>query len=130
MLHIFKLKKQKCESTLREALNIGYRHIDTAYLYRNESIIGEILREKFENKTIKREEIFLVTKLWNIYHEPKMVKYACKKQMEDLQVDYIDLYLMHSPIGYKYENDEALKPHHEDKLQTRSVYFLASKIIK
>lgn len=86
--------------------------------------MGKILKEKIEEKTIKREEIFLVTKLWNIYHEPEMVKYACKKQMEALQVDYIDLYLMHSTIGYKYEDDESLVPQLEDKLQTKYVFFL------
>ena len=104
---------------MREAINIGYRHIDTAYLYRNEALIGKILKEKIQDNEIKREEIFLVTKLWNIHHEPHMVRYACKKQMEDLQVDYIDLYLMHSPIGYKYVDDEALMPHVDDKLQTK-----------
>ncbi|TMW40207.1 hypothetical protein DOY81_014714, partial [Sarcophaga bullata] len=53
-----------------------------------------------------------------------MVKYACKKQMEDLQVDYIDLYLMHSPIGYKYVDDEALMPHVDDKLQTNDIDYV------
>lgn len=48
-----------------------------------------------------------------------MVKYACQKQMEALQVDYIDLYLIHSPIGYKYVDDEALMPHEDNKLQTK-----------
>lgn len=61
----------------------------------------------------------MVTKLWCIHHEPKMVKYACQKQMEALQVDYIDLYLIHSPIGYKYVDDEALMPHEDNKLQTK-----------
>ncbi|XP_065360472.1 1,5-anhydro-D-fructose reductase-like isoform X2 [Calliphora vicina] len=123
-LGTYELKKQKCENAIREALKIGYRHIDTAYLYRNEMLIGKILKETFEENTIKREELFLVTKLWCTYHESKMVKYACKKQMEALNVQYIDLYLMHSPIGYKYEDDEALMPHKEDKLQTNDIDYV------
>lgn len=104
---------------IREALKIGYRHIDTAYLYGNESIIGKVLKEKLEDKTIQREDIFLTTKLWSIYHEPDMVKYACQKQLEALQLDYIDLYLMHSPVGFKYESDDTLKPYKENILQTK-----------
>lgn len=104
---------------MREALNIGYRHIDTAYLYRNEGIIGRVLKEEIEQNRVRRHEIFLVTKLWNIYHEPCKVKYACRKQMDALNVDYIDLYLMHSPIGYKYVDDEVLMPHEDSKLQTK-----------
>ncbi|KAM7358189.1 uncharacterized protein ACRADG_003245 [Cochliomyia hominivorax] len=123
-LGTYELKKQKCENVIREALKIGYRHIDTAYLYRNESLIGKILNETFKENLIKREEIFLVTKLWCIFHEPKMVKYACKKQMEALQVDYIDLYLMHSPIGYKYVDDEALMPHVDNQLQTNDIDYV------
>lgn len=104
---------------MREAIKIGYRHIDTAYLYRNEALIGKVLQECIANGSVKREDIFLVTKLWNTFHEPHMVKQICQKQMAELQVDYIDLYLMHSPIGYHYEDDEALMPHLQDKLQTK-----------
>lgn len=114
-----KLKKTKCENAVTQALHIGYRHIDTAYLYRNEAIIGRILKEQIDQNKIKREDIFLATKLWNIYHEPERVKYSCKIQMEALKVNYIDLYLMHYPIGYKYVDDDALMPHEEDKLQTK-----------
>ncbi|XP_073839633.1 1,5-anhydro-D-fructose reductase isoform X2 [Musca autumnalis] len=123
-LGTYELKKTKCENVLREALNMGYRHIDTAYLYRNESIIGRILKQEIDQKSVKREDIFLVTKLWNIYHEPHQVKYACRKQMDALNVDYIDLYLMHSPIGYKYVDDEALMPHEDEKLQTNDIDYV------
>ncbi|XP_075162201.1 1,5-anhydro-D-fructose reductase isoform X2 [Haematobia irritans] len=123
-LGTYELKKTKCENAIREAIKIGYRHIDTAYLYGNEAIIGRILREQIDQNYVKRKDIFLVTKLWNIHHETDKVKYACKMQMEALKVDYIDLYLMHSPIGYKYVDDQALMPHKEDKLQTIDIDYV------
>ncbi|KAL9906366.1 1,5-anhydro-D-fructose reductase isoform X2 [Glossina fuscipes] len=124
-LGTYQLKKGKCEHIIREAIKIGYRHIDTAYLYDNESNIGKALKECFDENLIKRNEIFLVTKLWSTFHEPHLVRRACKKQMEALNVNYIDLYLMHSPISIKYVNDGDLKPHNRsNELQTSGVDFV------
>uniref|UniRef100_A0A1A9WTK9 NADP-dependent oxidoreductase domain-containing protein n=1 Tax=Glossina brevipalpis TaxID=37001 RepID=A0A1A9WTK9_9MUSC len=124
-LGTYQLKKGKCENIVREAITNGYRHIDTAYLYDNESNIGKVLKECFDEKLVKREEIFLVTKLWSTFHEPQLVRRVCKKQMEALKVNYIDLYLMHSPISIKYVNDDDLKPHNmNNELQTSDVDFV------
>ena len=64
-------------------------------------------------------------KLWNIHHEPERVEGACRKQLGLLGLDYIDLYLMHLPVGYKYVNEETLLPKNEaDVLQLRCVTIL------
>jgi len=63
---------------------------------------------------LKRKEIFVTTKLWNIHHEPELVERACRKSLENLKLDCIDLYLMHTPIGYKYTENEELLPKDAD----------------
>ncbi|XP_026845244.1 aldo-keto reductase family 1 member C15 isoform X2 [Drosophila persimilis] len=123
-LGTYELKKTRCENAVRYALESGYRHIDTAYLYRNEGLIGKVLRGLISERKIKRSEVFLVTKLWDIYHEPERVRYACDLQLKLLGVDYIDLYLMHSPVGVKYVSDDDLMPHDGDKLCTNAVDFV------
>lgn len=85
------------EKLLRECLlyaiiECGYRHIDTASLYENEHIIGEVLKECFE-QGIKREDLFIVTKLWRTHMND--VEGALKESLAKLQLDYVDLYLVH-----------------------------------
>jgi aldehyde reductase len=94
------------------ALENGYRHIDTAYFYENEDAVGKAVNEVVAERKLKREEIFVVTKLWNVHHEPAIVEKACRKSIKNLNLDYIDLYLMHTPIGYEYrdESPEVLMP--------------------
>ncbi|SPP87433.1 blast:1%2C5-anhydro-D-fructose reductase [Drosophila guanche] len=95
---------------IKHAIDIGYRHIDTAYFYKNEMEVGTAIRDKIETGVVKREEIFLVTKLWNVHHDPGHVEPICRKQLQHLGLDYIDLYLMHMPVGYKYIDEETLMP--------------------
>ncbi|MFA5954495.1 MAG: aldo/keto reductase [Patescibacteria group bacterium] len=75
--------------------NCGYRHIDSAAIYGNEKEIGEALSKLFTTKTITREELFVTSKLWNNMHKKERVRMACEKTLKDLQLDYLDLYLMH-----------------------------------
>lgn len=88
----------------------GYRHIDTAYFYENEDSVGKAVNEVIESGKLTRADIFVVTKLWCIHHDPKNVLDACKKSLKNLNLDYIDLYLMHTPIGYEYREPEELLP--------------------
>ena len=81
------------ENIIKYALKIGYRHIDTASFYGNEVGIGNGIK----NSGVKREEIFLVTKLWNDDHGYENTISAFNKSLERLQTDYIDLYLIHWP---------------------------------
>ena len=86
----------------------GYNHIDCAAIYRNEPEIGEVFKEVI-GKQIKRDKIFITSKLWNTMHSPKDVEKACKKTLSDLGLKYLDLYLMHWGIAFR-KNSDNTKP--------------------
>ncbi|KAM3716419.1 Aldo-keto reductase family 1 member [Dirofilaria immitis] len=94
-------------ASLRTALDAGYPLIDTAYIHRNEAVIGQVLREYFTSGKLKREDIFITTKLPSTAHKPFEVEEMVKKQLKDLQVDYFDLYLINSPCPCKHRSSDA-----------------------
>ncbi|KAL1460815.1 hypothetical protein WDU94_012758 [Cyamophila willieti] len=83
------------------AIDAGYRHIDTAEVYLTEEDIGEAIKEKIAQGDIKREELFVTTKLWITHFKPEMVVEACQNSCKKLGLDYIDLYLIHWPFAIK-----------------------------
>ncbi len=83
----------------------GYKHIDCAAVYRNEPEIGQVFNKIFSSGTIKRADIFITSKLWNVSHEPKRVRTTCEKTLHDLQLDYLDLYLMHWGIAESWPDE-------------------------
>ncbi|RZC36014.1 aldose reductase, partial [Asbolus verrucosus] len=93
------------ESALNTALEFGYRHIDTAYAYENEKTIGKVLKKWFASGKLKREDIFITTKLPMYGVHPDRVEFFMKKSLDNLELDYVDLYLIHFPVGFKYDEN-------------------------
>ncbi len=85
-------------NAVKGAISVGYRHIDCAAVYGNEQQIGESFREVFNSGLVKREELWITSKLWNDKHAEEDVIPACRKSLKDLQLDYLDLYLIHWPF--------------------------------
>lgn len=94
------------EEATKVAIELGYRHIDCAYIYGNEVEIGRAIRAKISDGTVKREDIFYTGKLWCRFFSPDMVRKALEKSMSDLQLDYLDLFIMHFPFSMKPSGPE------------------------
>ncbi|XP_030760215.1 1,5-anhydro-D-fructose reductase-like [Sitophilus oryzae] len=89
------------EKALGAAIETGYRHIDTAHTYDNEHLIGKVLKKWFDSGKLRREDIFITTKLPPHGVHPDRVEKFLKESLEKLQLDYIDLYLIHFPVTTK-----------------------------
>ena len=85
----------------RTALEVGFRHLDCAERYRNEEAVGDAIQEAFKAGTLRREELFVTTKLWNTNHRPERVKPAFDASCRRLQVDYVDCYIIHTPFAFR-----------------------------
>jgi diketogulonate reductase-like aldo/keto reductase len=85
----------------RSALEAGFRHFDCAERYRNEDAVGEALQEAIGAGTVRREDVFMTTKLWNTNHRPERVKPAFEASCRRLGVDYVDSYLAHTPFAFQ-----------------------------
>ena len=99
---MWKVPKDACPDLVVGAIQAGYRHLDCAADYGNEKEVGEGIKKAIDAGLVKREDLWITSKLWNTYHEPKHVIPACKKSLNDLGLDYLDLYLIHFPISLKY----------------------------
>jgi diketogulonate reductase-like aldo/keto reductase len=83
------------------ALEVGYRHFDCAERYRNEEAVGDAMQAAFRAATVRREDVFITTKLWNSNHRPERVKHAFEASLRRLQIDYADCYLIHTPFAFE-----------------------------
>eukprot|EP00008_Paramoeba_atlantica_P006277 CAMPEP_0201490826 /NCGR_PEP_ID=MMETSP0151_2-20130828/27605_1 /ASSEMBLY_ACC=CAM_ASM_000257 /TAXON_ID=200890 /ORGANISM="Paramoeba atlantica, Strain 621/1 / CCAP 1560/9" /LENGTH=337 /DNA_ID=CAMNT_0047876931 /DNA_START=107 /DNA_END=1120 /DNA_ORIENTATION=+ len=94
-------KPGELEEAVKCAIDAGYRHFDGALVYGNEEEIGKAFQVKFKEGVLKREELFVTSKLWNSYHKAHCVLPALKESLRRLQLDYLDLYLIHWPQAYR-----------------------------
>ncbi|KAL6106417.1 akr1d1 [Pungitius sinensis] len=83
------------------AIDEGYRHFDGALVYFNEHEVGQAIREKIADGTVRREDIFYCGKLWNTFHSPQMVRPALERTLKGLKLDYVDLYVVELPMAFK-----------------------------
>ncbi|KAF0040595.1 hypothetical protein F2P81_006493 [Scophthalmus maximus] len=87
------------------AIDVGYRHFDGALVYFNEHEVGQAIREKIADGSVRRQDIFYCGKLWNTFHSPELVRPALERTLEALKLDYLDLYIVELPIAFKPGND-------------------------
>ncbi|KAJ8704078.1 hypothetical protein PYW07_013372 [Mythimna separata] len=87
------------------AIDMGYRAIDTAYIYGNEKEIGQGIKAKIDDGTVKREDLFIISKLWSTFHRTDLVEQACNASLTNLGLSYFDLYLIHNPMSFKEGSD-------------------------
>ncbi|CAH2352254.1 NADPH-dependent D-xylose reductase [[Candida] railenensis] len=98
----WKVSNDTCAEQIYNAIKVGYRLFDGAMDYGNEKEVGQGLKKALDEGLVSREELFITSKLWNNYHDPKNVPIALEKVLKDLGLDYIDLYLIHFPIAFKF----------------------------
>src|SRR6202790_409760 len=89
------------KEAVRISLKVGFRQFDCAERYRNEEHVGEAMGAVFKEGKVKQKEVFIGTKLWNNNHRPERVKPAFEASLKKLQLDYVDLYLIHTPFAFQ-----------------------------
>ncbi|XP_050408874.1 1,5-anhydro-D-fructose reductase [Patella vulgata] len=92
-------------AAVKLAVRAGYRHIDCAAIYRNERAVGHAIKQLIVEDVVKREDLFVTSKLWNTCHRPDIVEVNLRKSLEDLGLEYVDLYLIHWPMAFKEGGD-------------------------
>lgn len=101
-LGTWKIPKEKTANVVYAAIQAGVRHLDCACDYGNEVQVGEGIRRAITDGIVTRDDLFITSKLWNTYHRQQHIGPAVKRSLDDLGVDYLDLYMVHFPIAQKF----------------------------
>lgn len=110
-LGTWKIAKDKAADAVYSAIkDVGMRHIDAACDYGNEVEVGQGIARAISEGVVKREDLWITSKLWNTYHKPEHVEMACRKSLIDLGLDFIDLYLIHFPLSLAFVPIETRYP--------------------
>lgn len=101
-LGTWKSEPEAVYKAVRWALEVGYRHVDCAAIYQNEEDVGRALSDAFQDGDVEREEVWVTSKLWNDSHAPEHVRPALETSLRKLQLDRLDLYLIHWPVALRH----------------------------
>ncbi|USP77878.1 uncharacterized protein yc1106_05152 [Curvularia clavata] len=107
---LWKVDNATCADTVYNAIKAGYRLFDGACDYGNEVECGQGVARAIKDGLVKREDLFIVSKLWQTFHDREQVEPICRKQLADWGVDYFDLYLIHFPVALKYVDPKVRYP--------------------
>ena len=109
-LGLWKIDNAAVGDLIKEAVRCGYRHLDSACDYGNEAEAGVGIEQALAAGYCRREDLWVTSKLWNTFHEPKHVRPALERTLSDLRLDYLDCYLVHFPIALAYVSPETRYP--------------------
>jgi diketogulonate reductase-like aldo/keto reductase len=109
-LGMWKVDGPAAPALVEEAARAGWRHFDCASDYGNEAEVGAGLEKVLQSGAIRRDDLWITSKLWNTNHAPEHVRAACERSLSDLRLDYLDLYLIHFPIALEYVPPEKRYP--------------------
>ncbi|WP_027019918.1 aldo/keto reductase [Corynebacterium sputi] len=111
-LGTYKMDEATARRCVREAIDLGYRHIDTAAFYKNERGVGQAIKEAIKDGVVEREDLYVTTKIWHNYHGEELARGGATASLERLDIGYVDLFLVHWPVpslGKFVETFEVLK---------------------
>eukprot|EP00462_Mataza_sp_D1_P025717 CAMPEP_0175146370 /NCGR_PEP_ID=MMETSP0087-20121206/15344_1 /TAXON_ID=136419 /ORGANISM="Unknown Unknown, Strain D1" /LENGTH=308 /DNA_ID=CAMNT_0016431331 /DNA_START=86 /DNA_END=1012 /DNA_ORIENTATION=+ len=109
-LGTWKISLDSTAETVYQSIKRGYRCLDCACDYGNEAEVGKGIKRAIDEGVVKREDLWITSKLWNTFHEKERVREGCEKTLKDLGLTYLDLYLVHFPISLKYVPIETRYP--------------------